>query len=806
MPGVQIFSDKKFFILQRVPSRSSFIDIIERNGGRVVKIEQQADYTIADHLRKDAPYGSLSYKFIEDAVRSGEIPTEDKYRNGTSTSGPSPRAVGGLSQPVKGTRTPFSAEDDQVLYQWVADYGSRGGSVRGNEIYKELERKNPRHTYQSWRDRYIKYLSNKPPPTLAPNGPPTPPSDFAPPTSADRAQVMPRTTGTPTQRPNVRPAQHRVPENPVSKYPHGFTEGDLELVMDDVEHIQNITPENIDEAWKTYAEHHGSQTAEQWSDFYTNVVKPEWERRNAEKEKARRWRRVVEDTLQTKQKPSYFGRAVSRCITFFTTTTSANKAASQKQITSEASEVTTAVTGTAPEMRKRPVPEETKVDIKRQRITVEDTFEKRTQPRGLQPLSKSAQIDSKAQPAPALGLSRPIALTKENLSQMQAQHRASRTSRGNDLAEDDEDEDQTGYANYLQGVLASLTSTPANPAKPKSAPRSVMEIPESIQGESDEEEEDEEEEEEGESQRGISEDLGSSPPLQRTRAVQLPDNDSELDAAEASRQLLEENNVYRRSQSRIHEAFEVRTSGLRNAFAPAPASRNAFATTSTSGFRYPRASANSQPPPLSSSDPPPIGSSDDEDEPTLTQLQLPELEGGSYGHLSSQSSDRPLPSVEQVPKMNAFETQNIFDAAEPEFDFTLPDIDQSVRDPSQEIRRQSRRRSDYLRDNSRSVTPIDSTGDADVDDYFKTKIDAGYKEKDIGDALHACSLQLGLTEIALEFLHQGRDLPKTTTGIWTPKEDEDLQSSDPAKLHRLERKHGPREVNRRLQYLNAINA
>lgn len=141
MPGVQIFSDKKFFILQRVPSRSSFIDIIERNGGRVVKIEQQADYTIADHLRKDAPYGSLSYKFIEDAVRSGEIPTEDKYRNGTSTSGPSPRAVGGLSQPVKGTRTPFSAEDDQVLYQWVADYGSRGGSVRGNEIYKELERK-----------------------------------------------------------------------------------------------------------------------------------------------------------------------------------------------------------------------------------------------------------------------------------------------------------------------------------------------------------------------------------------------------------------------------------------------------------------------------------------------------------------------------------------------------------------------------------------------------------------------------------------------------------------------------------------
>lgn len=658
---------------------------------------------------------------------------------------------------------------------------------------------------------------------------------------------MPRTTGTPTQRPNVRPAQHRVPENPVSKYPHGFTEGDLELVMDDVEHIQNITPENIDEAWKTYAEHHGSQTAEQWSDFYTNVVKPEWERRNAEKEKARRSRqsRTIStpvdqlDGAASSKIPSKLSRSPATSVVQYQdalpsspplqvqtrpprrsrsplklpksrvshtpprprTERVHSRAQSQRADTRAA-----AVTGTAPEMRKRPVPEETKVDIKRQRITVEDTFEKRTQPRGLQPLSKSAQIDSKAQPAPALGLSRPIALTKENLSQMQAQHRASRTSRGNDLAEDDEDEDQTGYANYLQGVLASLTSTPANPAKPKSAPRSVMEIPESIQGESDEEEEDEEEEEEGESQRGISEDLGSSPPLQRTRAVQLPDNDSELDAAEASRQLLEENNVYRRSQSRIHEAFEVRTSGLRNAFAPAPASRNAFATTSTSGFRYPRASANSQPPPLSSSDPPPIGSSDDEDEPTLTQLQLPELEGGSYGHLSSQSSDRPLPSVEQVPKMNAFETQNIFDAAEPEFDFTLPDIDQSVRDPSQEIRRQSRRRSDYLRDNSRSVTPIDSTGDADVDDYFKTKIDAGYKEKDIGDALHACSLQLGLTEIALEFLHQGRDLPKTTTGIWTPKEDEDLQSSDPAKLHRLERKHGPREVNRRLQYLNAINA
>ena len=52
--------------------------------------------------------------------------------------------------------------------------------MKGNEIYKQLEAENPRHTYQAWRDRYIKKLKDKPPAgvevTVAANPPPSPPT------------------------------------------------------------------------------------------------------------------------------------------------------------------------------------------------------------------------------------------------------------------------------------------------------------------------------------------------------------------------------------------------------------------------------------------------------------------------------------------------------------------------------------------------------------------------------------------------------------------------------------------------------
>jgi hypothetical protein len=45
-----VFTDSKFFIVQRVPQRSHYVSLVEGNGGRVVKLEAQADYLIADHM------------------------------------------------------------------------------------------------------------------------------------------------------------------------------------------------------------------------------------------------------------------------------------------------------------------------------------------------------------------------------------------------------------------------------------------------------------------------------------------------------------------------------------------------------------------------------------------------------------------------------------------------------------------------------------------------------------------------------------------------------------------------------------
>ncbi len=41
--------------------------------------------------------------------------------------------------PAKGTRSPYTREDDEALLKWVTAHERRGGAVQGNEIYKQLE-------------------------------------------------------------------------------------------------------------------------------------------------------------------------------------------------------------------------------------------------------------------------------------------------------------------------------------------------------------------------------------------------------------------------------------------------------------------------------------------------------------------------------------------------------------------------------------------------------------------------------------------------------------------------------------------
>lgn len=134
----ELFAGKKFWVAQRVPSRNRYLHSIKSNGGVVVLSEKKADYLIADHCRRDCPPGSISYTFIEESIKNGEIATPEDHRAGPQVG--ETREAGSV-RPAKGTRAMYTAEEDVILYKWVRDNGGEHGSAMGNEIYKQLEKK-----------------------------------------------------------------------------------------------------------------------------------------------------------------------------------------------------------------------------------------------------------------------------------------------------------------------------------------------------------------------------------------------------------------------------------------------------------------------------------------------------------------------------------------------------------------------------------------------------------------------------------------------------------------------------------------
>ncbi|KAF2210828.1 hypothetical protein CERZMDRAFT_44672 [Cercospora zeae-maydis SCOH1-5] len=192
--AVTLFADLSFFCLQKLPTRSQLIRDIQANGGRVVKDEKLADYIIADHARKDAPPGSYSWTLVTTAIAHGALPDPAEHY-----AGPRPGSIRDLGSAIPGktTRTPFTHEEDKQLWQWVEQEKSRGGTVKGNDIYKRLEQVNPRHTFQSWRDRYLKKLMANPPtgmePAVLASAAPSPP------TALDRDNEEEQETGPPAK-------------------------------------------------------------------------------------------------------------------------------------------------------------------------------------------------------------------------------------------------------------------------------------------------------------------------------------------------------------------------------------------------------------------------------------------------------------------------------------------------------------------------------------------------------------------------------------------------------------------------------
>ncbi|KZF21175.1 hypothetical protein L228DRAFT_262224 [Xylona heveae TC161] len=167
-----LFKDMKFWISAKCPLRNRFKDDVLRNGGEVVQREQEAHYLIIDHLKDNGP-GKHSYKYIEDCLKAGRVLDASDYEQK-----PISRGMGDDHDRVRRIATPvgrhrggstrkfFTVEEDQLLYDCAIFAEQNGEKLGGNEFWRKIEAKFPRHTFHSWRDRWHKYLKYNPRPEL----------------------------------------------------------------------------------------------------------------------------------------------------------------------------------------------------------------------------------------------------------------------------------------------------------------------------------------------------------------------------------------------------------------------------------------------------------------------------------------------------------------------------------------------------------------------------------------------------------------------------------------------------------------
>jgi hypothetical protein len=279
----ELFQGKSFLVQQRVPQRNSFLERIRANGGRIVRLELQADYIIADHMRKDCPPTSLSYTFVEAAIRHGSIPDPNDHR-----AGPAPgaiRAVGSSTVPAKATRTPFTPQDDRDVCNWVHKCQQEGQAIKGYEIYKQLEAINPRHTFQSWRDRYLKKLMNNHPQGVAALQTPTlqlPPIQApAPriPTVDGAAESRTLADGEDEQEQgNAQEGDEEVAEQ---SEPEGTLKEDIAFLEENIQDILDVPADDHRVMWESLADMPQCQhlTAVEWQRLYEDKVLPAYEAR-----------------------------------------------------------------------------------------------------------------------------------------------------------------------------------------------------------------------------------------------------------------------------------------------------------------------------------------------------------------------------------------------------------------------------------------------------------------------------------------------------------------------------------------------
>ncbi|KAI0382269.1 TRF2-interacting telomeric protein/Rap1 C terminal domain-containing protein [Hypomontagnella monticulosa] len=285
-PPNGLFNGMKFWVAHRVPMRPQWVQGIENNGGKVVPLEKNADYLIADHAKKDTPDGSYSFKLIEDSIKAGALQDFEKYLCKPTTS------VKAATQ--KGTRTQFSAEDDLILTKWVVKHERMGDSGSGTSIYKDLAAKYPHHTYQSWRDRWVKKLRYLQKPEISDTELSPPPATR---TAKSKARPSTPPMGTPRP-PRPEPTSTRSPATPGRAK---FTEEDDKILLQHVREsvLHNKALQGI-KIFRDLANDFPQHSFQAWRGRWVKQLAPKF------KDEVDEWRSesVVEESRVTRSKPS----------------------------------------------------------------------------------------------------------------------------------------------------------------------------------------------------------------------------------------------------------------------------------------------------------------------------------------------------------------------------------------------------------------------------------------------------------------------------------------------------------------------
>ena len=750
-----LFDGLSFFLVQRVPLRSTYVEKIKNNGGSVAKFEKQADYLIADHVRKEAPAGSISYKFIDESIRNGALGDPSQHLAGPPLG--TVRNVGSAI-PSSSRRNPFTSEDDRILWEWVEECKGKGALVKGNTIYQQLEARNPRHTYQSWRDRYLKRLVNRPP---------------------ESVNLESRT----------------------------FTDDDFKLLLENAADIEDVPDENSLEAWGAWAQASPSHTANEWANFYKTKVRPVYLEQRSEisqedagygkrKRKAQatptpeRQGGIKKGKIDTTSMPS--SSNARRRVSWDSSPTGSvgTRALTKDKVGGESVEHM-GTTRTPPEINQA-------ADQQLQREEMESAKKRKHQIHGTSSFNSwtsrfGSGVDGQIWPGSApsgnasinenegnedaedvtsnlLGekstdgddntnwnfFSQPkTTLTEANLANQQAQHQA-QLLRGVDLPEDDPKQDQSDYASYLQTItnisvkgdihkLGSVKSV-TNAKDTEFVTKSIHFQSEPISKVDDVD-------------RPIDDQQ-----LPSQQEVEVEVEDSELDDASGEIDL---------ALPEPDGGFELSPSSNRSPNKPprrTPNLRRGGTTNTEKGNQLPRRprTANGE-------------------SPTGPQLELRE-------------QGPPSESTRRVQRSRALETQDIFHAETqaPDLNIPLPpESDDDMENPDAQPPNPS-----HQATSRRSRQKPEKLGVTDLEEWTATMQFRGFSRGAMIRALKCTSMRPDLAELVLLEEKSGRGFPSDVPGIWSEVEDQQLEGGNGKLLEDLTAKHGDDEYYARLKFLS----